>query len=100
MVRVREPLVVGRVIGDVLDHFTKSVELKVSYIRDQEVYNGCQLKPSQVINQPRVNVGGNDLRTFYTLVSSILFYQTLFLSRNFFGNSLSIIQRVKWNKKL
>ncbi|KAM3360419.1 protein HEADING DATE 3A-like [Capsicum galapagoense] len=68
MVRVREPLVVGRVIGDVLDHFTKSVELKVSYIRDQEVYNGCQLKPSQVINQPRVNVGGNDLRTFYTLV--------------------------------
>ncbi|KAK8669291.1 hypothetical protein V6N13_106726 [Hibiscus sabdariffa] len=67
MPRDRDPLVVGRVVGDVLDSFTRSISLRVSYpIR--EVNNGVELKPSQVVNQPRVDVGGNDLRTFYTLV--------------------------------
>nr|QLM02213.1 flowering locus T 1_8 [Brunfelsia australis] len=68
MVSQRDPLVVGRVIGDVLDHFTKSIDLGVCYMRNREVNNGCELKPSQVTNQPVVNVGGDDLRTFYTLV--------------------------------
>nr|AFB71092.1 flowering locus T 3 [Xanthium strumarium] len=67
MARGRDPLVVGRVIGDVLDGFTKSINLTVSY-NDREVTNGCELKPSQVVNQPRVEIGGDDLRAFHTLV--------------------------------
>ncbi|KAK9056549.1 hypothetical protein SSX86_023911 [Deinandra increscens subsp. villosa] len=67
MSRERDPLVVGRVIGDVLDRFTKSINLDVSY-NGQEAVNGCMLKPSQVVNQPRVDIGGDDLRAFHTLV--------------------------------
>ncbi|KAK4796919.1 hypothetical protein SAY86_029245 [Trapa natans] len=69
MSRDREPLVVGRVIGDVLDPFTRSISLRIGY-SSREVTNGCELKPSQVVNQPRVDIGGEDLRTFYTLASS------------------------------
>lgn len=68
MPRDRDPLVVGRVVGDVLDPFTRSVSLRVTY-GNKEVNNGCELKPSQVVQQPRVDTGGDDLRTFYTLVS-------------------------------
>ncbi|KAM5567283.1 protein HEADING DATE 3A [Rosa sericea] len=66
--RDREPLVVGRVIGDVLDPFTKSVSLRMTYSNNREVTSGCELKPSHVVNRPRVEIGGDDLRTFYTLV--------------------------------
>ena len=69
MPRDRDPLVVGRVIGDVLDPFTRSISLRANY-NNREVNNGCELKPSQVVNQPRVDIGGEDLRTFYTLVST------------------------------
>ncbi|KAJ4793314.1 Flowering locus T [Rhynchospora pubera] len=62
-----DPLVVARVIGDVLDPFVRAAPLRVTY-GSREVNNGCELKPSQVVNKPRVDVGGNDLRTFYTLV--------------------------------
>ncbi|GAU47635.1 hypothetical protein TSUD_137660 [Trifolium subterraneum] len=63
----RDPLVVGGVIGDVLDPFQTSIPITVSY-HGKEVNNGAQFKPSQVVNQPRIIVGGNDLRNFYTLV--------------------------------
>ncbi|KAJ4721673.1 Flowering locus T protein [Melia azedarach] len=65
--RDRDPLVVGRVIGDVLDNFPRTISLRVTF-GNKEINNGCELKPSQVINQPRVEIGGEDLRTFYTLV--------------------------------
>ncbi|KAJ4721672.1 Flowering locus T-like protein [Melia azedarach] len=65
--RYRDPLVVGRVIGDVLDNFQRTISLRVTF-GNKEINNGCVLKPSQVINQPRVEIGGEDLRTFYTLV--------------------------------
>ncbi|KAI4304178.1 hypothetical protein MLD38_039727 [Melastoma candidum] len=68
--RYRDPLVVGRVIGDVLDPFTGSLPLRVLYSNNREISNGCELKPSQVVTQPRVDIGGGDLRTFYTLVHS------------------------------
>lgn len=68
MPRSSDPLVVGRVIGDVLEPFTRSISLRVVYNNGVEVINSCELKPSQIINQPRVEVGGDDLRTFYTLV--------------------------------
>ncbi|KAI3746133.1 hypothetical protein L6452_08555 [Arctium lappa] len=67
MPRERDPLVVGRVIGDVLDNFTRSINLSVLY-NDREVSNGCELRPSQVVSQPRVEIGGDDLRAFHTLV--------------------------------
>ncbi|KAG9138740.1 hypothetical protein Leryth_023770 [Lithospermum erythrorhizon] len=67
MSRDRNPLVVGRVIGDVLDPFNRSLDMRVIY-NSREVNNGCELKPSQVVNQPRVDIGGDDLRTFYTLI--------------------------------
>jgi protein FLOWERING LOCUS T len=65
--RERETLVVGRVVGDVLDPFVRTTNLRVSY-GTRTVSNGCELKPSIVVNQPRVEVGGPDMRTFYTLV--------------------------------
>nr|3AXY_A Chain A, Protein HEADING DATE 3A [Oryza sativa Japonica Group]3AXY_B Chain B, Protein HEADING DATE 3A [Oryza sativa Japonica Group]3AXY_G Chain G, Protein HEADING DATE 3A [Oryza sativa Japonica Group]3AXY_H Chain H, Protein HEADING DATE 3A [Oryza sativa Japonica Group] len=65
--RDRDPLVVGRVVGDVLDAFVRSTNLKVTY-GSKTVSNGLELKPSMVTHQPRVEVGGNDMRTFYTLV--------------------------------
>ncbi|CAN1217634.1 Protein HEADING DATE 3A [Linum perenne] len=72
MPRDRDPLVVGRVIGDVLDPFTRSIPLRVIYFNNREINNGCELKPSQVVNQPRVDIGGDDLRTFYTLVTTYI----------------------------
>ncbi|OVA11715.1 Phosphatidylethanolamine-binding protein PEBP [Macleaya cordata] len=67
MPRQRDPLVVGGVVGDVLDPFNRSITLKVTY-GSRDINNGCELKPSAVVNQPRVEIGGDDLRTFYTLV--------------------------------
>ncbi|XP_016472793.1 protein VERNALIZATION 3-like [Nicotiana tabacum] len=67
MSRGRDTLVLGRVIGDVLDPFTKSIDLRVVY-SSRQVINGCDLRPSQVIHQPRIEIGGADDCTFYTLV--------------------------------
>ncbi|KAL1314437.1 hypothetical protein HN51_041240 [Arachis hypogaea] len=62
-----DPLLVGGIIGDVLNPFTSSVSLKV-LINNREINNGCELRPSHVVNRPRITIGGEDLRTFYTLV--------------------------------
>lgn len=59
------------VIGDVLNPFTNSVSLS-AIINNREISNGCLMKPSQLVNRPRVNVGGDDLRTFYTMVSIVI----------------------------
>jgi len=59
------------VIGDVLSPFTNSVSLS-AIINNREISNGCLMKPSQLVNRPRVNVGGDDLRTFYTMVSIVI----------------------------
>ncbi|XP_020111149.1 protein FLOWERING LOCUS T-like [Ananas comosus] len=63
----RDPLVVGNVVGDVLDPFTKSASVRVLY-NSRELTNGSDLKPSQVANEPRVEIGGRDMRNLYTLV--------------------------------
>jgi spore coat polysaccharide biosynthesis protein SpsF (cytidylyltransferase family) len=65
-IKSMNPLVVCGVIRDVLDPFTNSVSLRVVYDNNKEVSSG-ELKPSQIVNPPRVQVGGNDLRTLYTL---------------------------------
>ncbi|XP_039115543.1 protein HEADING DATE 3A-like [Dioscorea cayenensis subsp. rotundata] len=62
-----DPLARGRVIGDVLDPFTKSVSLRVLY-NNRLVVNGTEIRPSAIVSKPRVDVGGDDFRVFYTLV--------------------------------
>ncbi|KAK9138906.1 hypothetical protein Sjap_009500 [Stephania japonica] len=67
MPRDRDPLVVGRVIGDVIEAFNRTIPIRVIY-GNRDVNNGCELRPSAVVTYPRVEIGGDDLRTFYTLL--------------------------------
>nr|UYR57988.1 centroradialis 1 [Camellia flavida]UYR57994.1 centroradialis 1 [Camellia flavida] len=67
MARNSEPLVVGRVIGDVVDTFCPSVKMSVTY-KNREVFNGHELFPSSVTTKPRVEVEGGDMRSFFTLI--------------------------------
>ncbi|KAL3839802.1 hypothetical protein ACJIZ3_024393 [Penstemon smallii] len=62
-----DPLLVGRVIGDVLDSFTQSMKICIRY-GNKQVFNGYEFYPSAVTAKPKVEVQGGDLRTFYTLV--------------------------------
>ncbi|OEL27184.1 Protein HEADING DATE 3A [Dichanthelium oligosanthes] len=62
-----EPLVLAHVIPDVLDSFTPTVPLRITY-NNRVILAGAELKPSAIVNKPRVDVGGSDLRVFYTLV--------------------------------
>ncbi|URD92147.1 Cen-like protein [Musa troglodytarum] len=68
MSRLIDPLVVGRVIGEVLDSFNPSVKMLVTYNSDKLVFNGHELYPSAVTSKPRVEVQGGDMRSFFTLV--------------------------------
>ncbi|XP_021731093.1 protein TWIN SISTER of FT-like [Chenopodium quinoa] len=63
----RDSLVVGQVIGDVLDPFIRSVALRVVY-DNREVINASEFRPSQVVNPPMIEIQGNDPMAFYTLV--------------------------------
>ncbi|PRQ43871.1 putative phosphatidylethanolamine-binding protein [Rosa chinensis] len=67
MARMSEPLVVGRVIGDVLDYFTPTTKMIVTY-STKLVFNGHELFPSAVTAKPRVEIQGGDMRSFFTLV--------------------------------
>lgn len=66
---------VGGVVGDVVDPFTRLVSLRVTY-GQREVTNGLDLRPSHVLNKPTVEIGGDDFRNFYTLV---LLFSSFFL---------------------
>ncbi|RRT43723.1 hypothetical protein BHM03_00050324 [Ensete ventricosum] len=68
MSRPVEPLVVGRVIGEVLDSFRPSVRILVTYSSNKLVFNGHEFYPSTVSSRPRVEVQGGDMRSFFTLV--------------------------------
>ncbi|XP_039062160.1 protein MOTHER of FT and TFL1-like [Hibiscus syriacus] len=59
-----DPLVVGRVIGDVLDMFVPTATMSV-YYGSKQVTNGCDIKPS--INPPKVAIDGLPDQ-LYTLV--------------------------------
>ncbi|KAK8593562.1 hypothetical protein V6N12_045639 [Hibiscus sabdariffa] len=65
--RMGEPLIVGRVIGDVLDSFIPSIKMSVTF-KNKQVFNGHEFYPSTVATKPRVEIQGGDLRTFFTLV--------------------------------
>lgn len=68
MSRIMDPLVVGRVIGDVLDIFTQSVKLSITYGTNRRVSNGHEFMPTALTVKPRVEIGGVDMREAYTLV--------------------------------
>lgn len=68
---VHDPLVVGRVIGDVVDEFRSSVGMSVVYRSNVTVRNGHELFPCAVNIMPRVYVHGGDMRSFFTLVPTI-----------------------------
>nr|QLM02138.1 flowering locus T 1A [Elleanthus aurantiacus] len=55
------------VLGETFGSFDHLVRLRVSY-NNKPFSNGCDFRPSSVVNRPRVEVGGDDLRVFYTLV--------------------------------
>ncbi|CAI9774566.1 unnamed protein product [Fraxinus pennsylvanica] len=63
-----DPLVIGRVIGDVIDYFSPTVKMSVIYNSDKHVYNGHELFPSTVAFKPKVEVHGGDMRSFFTLI--------------------------------
>ncbi|OEL13197.1 Protein HEADING DATE 3A, partial [Dichanthelium oligosanthes] len=50
-----------------LDTFTSTVPLRITY-NNRLLLAGAELKPSAVVSKPRVDIGGNDMRAFYTLV--------------------------------
>ncbi|XP_021311210.1 protein CENTRORADIALIS-like isoform X2 [Sorghum bicolor] len=63
----RDSLVLGRVVGDVVDQFSATAALRVSY-NGRRVINGSDLRPSAVAARPRIEIGGTDFRQSYTLV--------------------------------
>ncbi|CAI0546931.1 unnamed protein product [Linum tenue] len=67
-----EPLIVGRVVGEVVEMFNPSVRMSVTYNSNKQVSNGHELMPAVVASRPRVDIGGDDLRTPYTLVTNLL----------------------------
>ncbi|KAM0918777.1 hypothetical protein ACQ4PT_008623 [Festuca glaucescens] len=68
MSRALEPLVVGKVIGEVLDSFNPTVKMTATYSSNKQVFNGHEFFPSAIAAKPRVEVQGGDLRSFFTLV--------------------------------
>ena len=74
-----EPLVVGRVIGDVLDSFTQSMKMSVFYSNNKQVFNGHEFFPSAVAAKPRAEIHGGDLRSFFTLVCNSFNFISLFV---------------------
>ncbi|CAM0913989.1 unnamed protein product [Alopecurus aequalis] len=62
----RDPLIVGNIVGDIVDYFDASARLKVLY-GGREVTVGSELRPSHVASQPTVRITGLS-RSLYTLV--------------------------------
>ncbi|KAI4347519.1 hypothetical protein L6164_008328 [Bauhinia variegata] len=52
-----ESLAVGRVIGEVVDVFSPSVSMNVTYDSNKQVLNGHELMPSIITAKPRVEIG-------------------------------------------
>ncbi|KAE8694257.1 Protein CENTRORADIALIS-like [Hibiscus syriacus] len=69
MSRVPDPLTVGRVIGEVVDNFSPSVQMTITYNTNKQFANGHELLPLVIAARPRVDIGGDDLRAAYTFVS-------------------------------
>ena len=63
-----DPLVVGRVIGDVVDMFMPSMDMAV-YYGSRQTINGCKIKSSATVDRPNVQIAGRHFdASLYTLV--------------------------------
>lgn len=84
MARSMEPLVVGRVIGDVVDMFTPATEMTVHY-GTKQVANGCEIKPSASADKPSVQIHASAPASsnLYTLVRTELSRQTFYFNSLF-----------------
>ncbi|KGN57356.1 CEN-like protein 1-like [Cucumis sativus] len=67
-ISIIEPLIVGRVVGDVVDNFVPNVKMNVIYNSSKQVANGHELLPSLISFKPRVEVAGDDMRSAFTLI--------------------------------
>ncbi|RRT67535.1 hypothetical protein B296_00034040 [Ensete ventricosum] len=67
-----DPLVVGRVIGDVVDLFVPTISMMVRF-GSKHVNNGCDIKPSMAANPPSVQIAGRQ-SDLYTLVREAYFF--------------------------
>ncbi|KAF8686808.1 hypothetical protein HU200_043418 [Digitaria exilis] len=64
-----DSLVLGRVIGEVLDPFNPCMKMVVNYNDSNKIiFNGLEVYPSVVVSKPRVQVQGGDFRSMFTLV--------------------------------
>lgn len=71
-----DPLLVGRVIGDVIDSFTPTIKMTVTFNNNKQIFNGYELFPSKVTTRPRVQIDGGDMRSLFTLVCHIFWKKT------------------------
>ncbi|KAH6773759.1 PEBP family protein [Perilla frutescens var. hirtella] len=62
-----DPLVVGRVVGDVLDIFIPTAEMVVRYGGKKISINGGKVKPSSAAERPKLCITGSP-NNYYTLV--------------------------------
>lgn len=76
IVVLADPLVIGRVVGDVVDYFNTTVKMSVTYNNTKQVYNGHEFFPSSLTIKPKVHIHGGDMRSFFTLVLSIFFFSS------------------------
>ncbi|KAG1369672.1 Protein SELF-PRUNING [Cocos nucifera] len=80
MARALEPLIVGRVIGEVLDSFNPSAKMAVTYNLNKLVCNGHEFYPSAVTSKPRVEVqGGREVVSYESPRPSIGIHRFVFV---------------------
>jgi protein FLOWERING LOCUS T len=70
----RDPLIVGSIVGDIVDYFDASARLRVLY-DNREITIGSELRPSHLANQPTVQITGL-AGSLYTLVSDHFYIHT------------------------
>ena len=72
-----DPLVVGRVIGDVVDLFVPTVAMSVRF-STKDVTNGCEIKPSLTAAAPVVQIAGraNDLFTLVSTDGALIYFSS------------------------
>ncbi|KAL5545011.1 hypothetical protein UlMin_008795 [Ulmus minor] len=61
-----EPLVVGKVIGDIVDLFAPNVKMSVHF-GSKHITNGCTIKPFIAIEPLKVTIGGES-KELFTLI--------------------------------
>nr|ACN54545.1 mother of FT and TFL1-like protein variant b [Physcomitrium patens] len=93
MARSIDPLVVGKVIGDVIDTFVPSVDMAIHY-SSRQVTNGCQMKPSATAQAPEIQLSDNsEGNNYYTLTKVGLIMP---LNLDYDGSGCSKPQRTKF----